>query len=156
MRAFNALTAQRVIDDIHRENPEMVKSSLAHLKNLLSLIFDDALRLGRADSARGNPARLIKLPKAEDGEDTYAYDLLEVETMLNVPPEPAATICAVAAFAGLRQAELRGLCWEDYDGEIIAVAHSCWEGFTNPPKTKRSKAPVPVIPRLRAILATHN
>ena len=32
------------------------------------------------------------------------------------------------------------------------VNRSVWEGFTNEPKTKRSKASVPVIPRLAAIL----
>ena len=45
--------------------------------------------------------------------------------------------------------------WEDYDGEQIMVMPSVWEGFTNEPKTKRSKSPVPVIPRLQAILAAH-
>jgi integrase len=155
LRDFNALSAQRVIDAVHRQNPTMVRSSLSHLKNLLSLIFDEALRLGCADTARGNPARLIKIPRAPDGEETQAYGLREVETMLAVLPEPAATVCAVAAFAGLRRSELRGVRWEDYDGEQIMVTRSCWEGFTNEPKTKRSKAPVPVIPRLRSILAAH-
>jgi integrase len=155
LRDFNALSAQRVIDDIHRQNPAMVRSSLAHLKNLLSLIFDEALRLGCADVARGNPARLIKIPKAPDGDETHSYGLQEVETLLAVLPEPAATVCAVAAFAGLRRSELRGVRWEDYDGQQIMVMRSCWESFTNEPKTKRSKAPVPVIPRLRAILAAH-
>ena len=75
--------------------------------------------------------------------------------MLAVLLEPAATVCAVAAFAGLRRAELRGVRWEDYDGEQIMVMRSSWEGFENEPKTKRSKSPVPVIPRLQAILAAH-
>lgn len=35
------------------------------------------------------------------------------------------------------------------------VNRSVWEGFTNEPKTKRSKAAVPVIPRLAAILDRH-
>ncbi len=75
--------------------------------------------------------------------------------MLAVLPEPSATVCAVAAFAGLRRSELRGVRWEDYDGEQIMVMRSVWEGFTNEPKTKRSKSPVPVIPRLQLILAAH-
>ena len=133
----------------------MVRSSLSHLKNLLSLIFDEALRLGCADAAKGNPARLVKIPRAPEGEETHSYSLREVETMLAVLPEPAAAVCAVAAFAGLRRSELRGVRWEDYDGEQIMIMRSVWEGFTNDPKTKRSKSPVPVIPRLRAILAAH-
>jgi integrase len=70
-------------------------------------------------------------------------------------PEPAATICAVAAFTGLRRAELRGLRWEEYNGQLLMVNRSVWEGFTNEPKTKRSKAGVPFIPRLAAILDRH-
>lgn len=156
LRDFTALSAQRVIDDVNQKNSTMKRSSLAHLKNLLSLIFDEALRLGCADAARGNPARLIKIPRAPEGDETHSYSLRDVETMLAVLPEPASTVCAVAAFAGLRRAELRGLRWEEYDGEQIMVMRSVWEGFTNEPKTKRSKSPVPVIPRLRMILAAHN
>jgi integrase len=155
LRDFNALSAQRVIDDVHQQSPQMVRSSLAHLKNLLSLMLDEALRLGCGDAAKGNPARLVKIPRAPEGDETHSYSLREVETMLAVLPEPAATVCAVAAFAGLRRSELRGVRWEDYDGEQIMVMRSVWEGFTNEPKTKRSKSPVPVIPRLKAILAAH-
>ena len=109
----------------------------------------------RAATARGNPARLIKIPRAPEGDETHSYSLRDVETMLAVLPEPAATACAVAAFAGLRRSELRGVRWEDYDGDSIMVNRSVWEGFTNDPKSRKSKAPVPVIPRLQAILAAH-
>jgi integrase len=109
----------------------------------------------RAATARGNSARLIKIPRAPEGEETHSYSLRDVETMLAVLPEPAAAVCAVAAFAGLRRSELRGVRWEDYDREQIMVMRSIWEAFTNDPKTKRSKSPVPVIPRLQAILAAH-
>lgn len=156
LRDFNVLSAQRVIDDVIRQNTEMKRSSLVHLKNLLSLILDEALRLGYADAAKGNPAKLIKVPRlAPEADDTHAYSLRDVETMLAILPEPSATVCAMAAFAGLRRSELRGVRWEDYNGERIMVLRSVWEGFTNDPKTKRSKAAVPVIPRLRAILEAH-
>jgi len=92
---------------------------------------------------------------AEAEEDKNSNGLRDVETMLAVLPEPAAAVCAVAAFAGLRRSELRRVRWEDYDREQIMVMRSIWEAFTNDPKTKRSKSPVPVIPRLQAILAAH-
>lgn len=155
LRDFTALSAQRLMDDVNRQNPTMKRSSLSHLKNLLSLIFNEALRLGYADADRGNPAKLIRIPRAPEADETCSYGLRDVETMLAVLPEPAATVCAVAAFAGLRRSELRGVRWEDYDGDQIMVMRSIWEGFENEPKTKRSKSPVPVIPRLRAILAAH-
>ena len=64
----------------------MKRGSLAHLKNLLSLIFDEALRLGCADAAKGNPARLIKIPRAPEASETHSYSLREVETLLAVLP----------------------------------------------------------------------
>jgi len=155
LRDFRVLAGQQVINDIHRQNPEMKYSTLGHLKNLLSVIFDEAERLELLPRGAGNPIKLVRLPDAQEDNETHSYGLREVETMLAVLPEPAATVCAVAAFAGLRRAELRGVRWEDYDGEQIMVMRSVWEGFTNDPKTKRSKAPVPVIPRLRAILSAH-
>jgi integrase len=155
LRDFRVLAGQQVINDIHRQNPEMKYSTLGRLKNLLSEIFDEAERLELLPRGAGNPIKLVRLPDAQEDNETHSYGLREVETMLAVLPEPAATVCAVAAFAGLRRAELRGVRWEDYDGEQIMVMRSVWEGFTNDPKTKRSKAPVPVIPRLQAILSAH-
>jgi len=40
----------------------------------------------------------------------------------------------------------------NYDGEELQVARSVWEGHVNEPKTRRSKAPVPVIPALARML----
>jgi integrase len=131
LRDLTALSAQRIIDDVNRQNPKMKRSSLLHLKNLLSLIFDEALRLGCADAARGNPARRIKIPRSPEGDETHCYSLRDVETMLAVLPEPPATLCAAAAFAGLRRSELRGVRGEDSDGEQIMVMRSsgCGRGM---------------------------
>jgi integrase len=65
--------------------------------------------------------------------------------MLRILPEPARTMVAVAAFLGLRRSEIRGLEWQDYTGSEIRVMRSRWESFVNEPKTRKSKAPVPVI-----------
>lgn len=40
---------------------------------------------------------------------------------------------------------MRGPEWQDHPGTEIRVMRSCWESFTNEPKTRNSKAPVPVI-----------
>lgn len=41
------------------------------------------------------------LPNCKEKQDTYAYSLEEELTMMDVVPEPAATIIALFAFAGL-------------------------------------------------------
>lgn len=93
--------------------------------------------------------KLVRLP---DAHRITKHTLSEIQTMLSVLPLRAATVCAVAGYAGLRRSELRGLRWEDYDGQQLMVKRSVWEGFTNEPKTTHSKAPVPVIKQLRVIL----
>ena len=72
--------------------------------------------------------------------------------MLRVLPDPARAIVAVAAFLGLRRGEIRGLEWPDYSGEEIRVMRSVWESITNEPKTRKSKASVPVISPLQRLL----
>jgi integrase len=51
----------------------------------------------------------------------HAYTLEEVAEMLDKLPEPARTVCAVAALTGLTRSELKGLKWTDYDGDTISV-----------------------------------
>jgi integrase len=59
---------------------------------------------------------------------------------------------AIAAFAGLRQGELRGLEWADYTGSELAINRSIWMSVVSPPKTRASRDTVPVIPALAEIL----
>jgi integrase len=86
--------------------------------------------------------RETALPPAPKGEDTHAYTLEEITTILGVLPEPAATVFAMAAFMGLRRGEIR-------------ICRSIWNGHITEPKTKRSAAPVPVIRQLAERLEMH-
>jgi len=45
--------------------------------------------------------------------------------------------------------------WENYqDGELL-IARSIWNGISTDPKSRKSKAPIPIIPNLAARLALH-
>jgi integrase len=49
---------------------------------------------------------------------------------------------------GLRHGEIQGLLWENYrDGEMY-VSRSIWNGRVTDPKTRKGRAPVPVIRQL--------
>jgi integrase len=150
LREFGTPQAHKLLADIGRANPELRCSTLHHLRSLLSAIFRHAIQQGYPVGA--NPVREASIPCAPEGEETFAYSLTEVMSMVRLLPEPARTIVAVAAFSGLRRSEIRGLRWEDYDGEEIRVMRSVWEGFVNETKTRKSKAPVPVITPLRKML----
>jgi len=94
-------------------------------------------------------------PKAAEPQETYAYTLEEIQTILSLLPEPAATAFAVAAFMGLRHGEIQGLLWENYrDGEMY-VSRSIWNGRISDPKTRKGRAPVPVIRQLADRLEIH-
>ena len=105
--------------------------------------------------ASANPVHQAKPEGTRGTAETYAYDLEEVLFMLGKLSEPARTVVAVAAFTGLRESELRGLQWPDYDGNYLHVRRSVWHTHVGLTKTKASEAKVPVIGPLRKLLDAH-
>ena len=105
LRDFRTVDGERILREITRNNV-LTCTTLAHIKAFLSGVFRYAKRQGVINSE--NPMRDVVLPKAKPAGDTYAYSLEEITQMLNVLPEPAATIVAAAAFIGVRKGELRG------------------------------------------------
>ena len=147
---------QQVLASIHKQNT-LNHDSIRALRYLLKMIFDHAIRMGLLTS---NPVASSKVPKRgedEDSEDTYAYSLEEVQQMLSVLPEPARTAVATCAFTGVRRGELAGLLWENFDQKkgSIKITQSVWEGHVTRPKTKKSKASVPIIKTLTRMLEAH-
>ncbi len=143
LREFSTARVQQLLDEIRRQNPEMMKGTLSKVKSILSAIFKHAIqqeyRLGP------NPTRETSLPRAPEAAETFAYDLDAVLKMLRLIPEPSRTVIAVAAFTGLRRSEVEGLTWENYFGDALAVTHGIWNGIVGETKNRTSKASVPVI-----------
>jgi integrase len=153
LREFSTPMAQKLLDEIARQNPGMKKATLHKLKSMLSAIFKLAIQ---QDYRPGpNPIRETSLPRAPEAQETVAYDLDTVLAMLQVVPEPSRTVIAIAAFAGLRRGEIEGLTWESYSGETLSVLRAMWQGIAGEPKTKKSKAAVPVITALSKFLDQH-
>lgn len=94
-------------------------------------------------------------PKATEPQETYAYTLDEIKSILALLPEPASTAFAVAAFMGLRHGEIQGLLWENYNDGEMYVSGSIWNGRVTDPKTRKRRAPVPVIRQLADRLELH-
>jgi integrase len=133
---------------------KLSRNTLKHVKSAISGIFTLAKQ---QDYFQGeNPARDSAInPKSAEPQETYAYTLEEIQTILALLPEPAATAFAVAAFMGLRHGEIQGLLWENYrDGELY-VSRSIWNGRVAEPKTRKGRAPVPVIRQLADRLEMH-
>ena len=133
---------------------KLSRNSLKRIKSFLSAVFKLAKQQDFFNG--GNPATDTAVnPAAAPPEETYAYSLEEINGILAHLPEPAATAFAIAAYTGLRVGEIEGLHWEDFrDGEIY-VSRSIWNGQETEPKTRKSAAPVPVIPLLAERLEMH-
>jgi integrase len=83
------------------------------------------------------------------------YELPTVLRLLKQPiPKELRVAVALAAFAGLRLAELQGLRWEDIDFEenAITVKRTIWHGHEDDPKSAASAASVTMIRELRTVL----
>jgi integrase len=153
LRGFRTVHGESILANI-ADRAKLGRSSLRHCKAFLSGAFKQAKRLGVLDGL--NPMQDTSLPRvAESEQDTYAYSLPEIPTMLSVLKEPERTVVLLAAFTGLRKSEIRGLRWSDFDGVQLTVNRSRWNKTESEPKTRRSRAPIPVVRQLVEALEKH-
>jgi integrase len=155
LRSFRTVHGEQMLAQI-AEQAKLGRSSLRHCKAFLSGCFKQAMRLGILSGTENNPVQNVSIPRVPEAEqDTYAYSLPEIKSMLAVLPEPARTIVLTAAFSGLRKSELRGLTWDSFDGKELSVTRSAWNKTFSEPKTKRSRSPIPVVRPLAEALEAH-
>jgi integrase len=152
-------TVQALLDTISSED-KLAPQTMAHIKHLVGGMFRFAIAQGHLPRGTINPVSLAATEAIPDF-DGRAHSLEEIALMLSVLPEPSRTVVALAGFTGLRAGEVRGLIWEAYTpGDenslgVIRVLRSVWRGRIGEPKNSRSKAPVPLIPQLEALLERH-
>ena len=150
LREFRTVDASRMLRVIAKEN-DLTKTTLQHIKSVLSTIFTYAKNEGAFDGA--NPIDGVLIPRhAKEPGETHAYDLGQVLQILERLPLLEKSLVATAALAGLRQGELRGLEWTDYTGTELVIKRSIWMSVVNLPKTRASRDSVPVIRALAEIL----
>jgi integrase len=153
LRGFRTVHGEQMLAQI-AEQSKLGRSSLRHIKAFLSGAFKQAKRLGILDGI--NPIMDVSIPRVPEAEeDTYAYSLSEIKTMLAQLTEPAKTVVLTAALTGLRKSELRGLTWENFDGKELSVTRSVWNSTVSEPKTRRSRSPIPVVKHLADALEAH-
>ena len=155
MRDFRTMIGERLLSDIAAET-KLSHESLRRIKSFLSGVFKYAKQQGVIDGE--NPMRDTTVPagKSSAKEDTYAYSLEEIQTMLRKLTEPARTVVLTAALTGLRVSEIRGLRWDAYTGEELRVVRTVWRThLEDATKRPASKASVPILPVLRKALQAH-
>jgi integrase len=135
--------------------------TLSHAKWFLSGLYQHAVASGIVFA---NPVPNAKwLCRVDRVAKQPEYSLDEVLAMLRTL-EPldlrAAVAVALAYFAALRPAEIRGLMWEDWRGEELEdwrgeelnVKRSVWRSHVGEGKTEESVASVPLIEPARSLL----
>jgi len=152
LKIVRTFHVQTWLNQLGRE--DLSRNTLKHIKSVMSAIFTLAKQLDYLDGS--NPVQGSAIdPRAPEPADTYAYDLEQIQKLLSVLPAPSDVAFAVAAFSGLRHGEIQGLEWTDYHDDQLWVTRSVWRNTVNEPKTKKSKAPVPVIRQLAERLEMH-
>jgi integrase len=114
----------------------------------------DATKAGGMSKGR-KESELTYREKKIRASNSHAYDHAEIAIMLEKLPEPARTICAVAAFTGLTRSEIPALKWEDHKNGAINVTRKKWRLHIGAPKTEAREAAVPVAPLLQKMLAKY-
>ena len=155
LKDFRTVTAQRILKDIAEKNDGKVNhTTLLRIKSFLSGAFKHARREGFIDSP--NPIVDVSVqgrPRRFGGEQAPVYAIEDIVNILDACHNtPADLAVCLAAFQGLRQSELRGLRWGDYDGVSLSIKRTLWRRHVNEPKTEASGDTIPVLPMIQEML----
>jgi integrase len=124
-----------------------------HIKSLLSGMFTVAKRKGLLEGQ--NPMDGTEIPKGQRTGKTHKYTLEEVEKITAAVRGVARCAVVVAAWTGLSLAGLRGLKWEDIDGDVLTVRRTAWHKVIGETKTEARQASVHLLPQVRDALEEH-
>jgi integrase len=176
VRDFRTVDGSRLMKAVENEHGKNLShGTYKWIKVSMSAIFTHAKNEGIYDGV--NPMTGVTIPKGKKhGRKRLAYTLEEVEKHLELfsgagpivistedgPYTPEITqgvvraVIGVAAFAGLREGEVRGQWWEDDDGEVLNIRCSVWRTHlkdeTKTHEDDEDPGVVPIIGPLRFVL----
>lgn len=123
------------------------RSPLSHeskdkIKDVLSSILGSAKQYGLLVT---NPVEGVRLPPSKKGRQGKPYITPDqFHALLQLVPEPYATMICVAVYTGLRASELNGLRWKNVHDDSITVDERYSRGDWCQPKTLSSNATIAV------------
>lgn len=127
------------------ENP-----TLDRMRRVMNLVYKHGQRYGLIPrSEESNPLRFVRCKTTSDYEALIITPQQAFALLLNMP-EPERTLTLLASGTGLRISECLRLQWSDVDfaDSRIYVRRTWVLGKVGRPKSKGSKAPVPLHPLL--------
>src|SRR5271167_2163511 len=124
------------------------------IRDVLSSVLGSAVRYQLLVK---NPMEAVQLPPGTIGKRVRKPNITsgQFDELVNLIPEPYATMVYVAVYSGLRVSELIGLRWNDVGFDSLMVDERCSRGDWSAPKSEASNAPVAVqrhvIERIHAL-----
>ena len=157
IRAVRTIAVEHSLGQlVRRDGSPMAPSTKAKIRNLMSVLFNHAIRYEWLEQGR-NPILLVrqgakrrKIPEYLDAEDLRAL-LPQLDRRFRV-------MVFLDAVTGLRRSEFLALKWRDIDfgGLQINVRHSIYLNVVGNCKTEASRKPVPMDPILASELRTRS
>jgi integrase len=132
---------------IQRYFSGLTKSPLSHeskdkIRDVLSSILGSAKRYGLIVT---NPVEGMRLPPSKKGKRSRPYITPEqFHALIQLIPEPYATMIYVAVYTGLRASELIGLRWKNVHADSITIDERYCRGEWGAPKSEASNATIAV------------
>lgn len=154
LRDLSPLVIQRYLSGLSESS--LAYESRDKIRDVLSSILRSAVQYGFLVT---NPVEGLRLPRAKRGRLSRPFIRPEQFGMLmEVIPEPYATMVFVAVFTGLRISELVALRWRNVHEDSITIDERCCRGDWGAPKSESSNATIAVntaviqrISRLRTL-----
>jgi integrase len=141
LRDLSPLSVQRYFSN-------MATSVLAHesrdkIRDVLSSVLRSAVECGFLVR---NPVENVRMPAERRGKKRNKPYLAPAQfnQLLELIPEPYATMVYVAIYTGLRASELAGLRWDDIHEESITIDERYCRGDWGAPKSESSNATIGV------------
>lgn len=137
------------------EEAENLQSpTLDKIRRVMNLVYKHGQRYGLiARDASANPMTWVRQKTTSGYVAVVMNPRRAFEILLNIP-EPRRTLVLTNAATALRVSEVLGLTWMDlnFQDQVIQVRRAYVWGHFKTPKSKASKAPVPMHPVLAGFL----
>jgi integrase len=133
----------------------LANPTLDKMRRVMSLVYRHGQRYGLIPrSQEANPMRFVRC-KTTSGYEAMILTPGDAYSVLLNLKEPERTLTLLAAGTGLRISECLGLQWQDvsFTGAMIHVRRTWTCGRVGLPKSKASRAPVPLHPLLAEFMS---
>ncbi len=141
LRDITVLTIDRYFVGLGQAT-DLEYESVDKIRDVLSSVLGSAVRYTLLVK---NPAEGIRLPRKKRGKKIKPWiTRTQFESLIQLIPEPYATMVFVAIFTGLRVSELIGLRWNDVLEDSIVIDERCCRGDWGAPKSDASNDTIPV------------